>query len=135
MKLITKCLLLAASVTFVAGLRAQDAVPAPPPAAQSVQAGTAPDYRLSANDLIFVKVFQEDDLNSTLRVAEDGSIIFPLIGSVKVGGQTVAAATGVIRDRLNERFLRVEVVVDRLETHVRQLRDVGEVKFATSALG
>ena len=105
MKLITKCLLLAASVTFVAGLRAQDAVPAPPPAAQSVQAGTAPDYRLSANDLIFVKVFQEDDLNSTLRVAEDGSIIFPLIGSVKVGGQTVAAATGVIRDRLNERFL------------------------------
>ena len=68
-------------------------------------AATPENYRLSANDLIYVKVFEEDDLNSTLRVTEDGSIIFPLIGVVKVGGLSVQAATRTIRDQLNARFL------------------------------
>ena len=66
---------------------------------------TAQNYRLSANDLIHIKVFQEDDLNSTLRISEDGTIIFPLIGSVRVGGLSAHAATRTIRDMLDARFL------------------------------
>jgi protein involved in polysaccharide export with SLBB domain len=65
----------------------------------------AANYRLLPNDLIFIKVFQEDDLNSTLRIAEDGTIIFPLIGATKIGGLSVADATKLIRDRLDARFL------------------------------
>ena len=103
--LVNALLLIAASTAFLEGSRAQDAVPAQPAAAQAVDAGTAANYRLSANDLIYVKVFQEDDLNSTLRVAEDGTIIFPLIGSVKIGGQSVASATRTIHDLLDARFL------------------------------
>jgi polysaccharide export outer membrane protein len=66
---------------------------------------TAPNYRLAANDLVYIKVFEEDDLNSTLRITEDGAIIFPLLGVVKVGGQTVQAATRTIRDLLDARYL------------------------------
>ena len=66
---------------------------------------TSQNYRLAPNDLIYIKVFQEDDLNSTIRIAEDGTIIFPLIGGVKIGGLTVQAATKTIRDLLDARFL------------------------------
>lgn len=67
--------------------------------------GTPQNYRLAPNDLVYVKVFQEDDLNSTLRISEDGSVIFPLIGSVKIGGLTVQTATKTMRDLLDARFL------------------------------
>ena len=82
-------------------LRAQSAS-APP--ARSESAATE-NYRLSANDLVYVKVFEEDDLNSTLRITEDGKVVFPLIGAVKIGGLSVQAATRTIRDLLDARYL------------------------------
>jgi polysaccharide export outer membrane protein len=127
-----KWLLLAATMAFLPGVRAQDAPPASPAApagTQALEAGTAPNYRLSSNDLIFVKVFQEDDLNSTLRVSEDGSIIFPLIGSVKVGGQTVDAATRTIRDLLDSRFLvNPQVSITVLGYANRHITVLGQVQ-------
>jgi polysaccharide export outer membrane protein len=121
--LINKCLLIAASLlALLQGVRAQDA--APPQAA-----GTQPNYRLSANDLIYVKVFQEDDLNSTLRVAEDGTVIFPLIGSVKIGGQTVETATRSIRDLLDARFLvNPQVTLTVLGYANRHITVLGQVQ-------
>ena len=103
--LVTKWLLIAASMAFIQALPAQEPAPAQPPGAQTNDSATAANYRLAANDLIYVKVFQEDDLCSTLRVAGDGSIIFPLIGNVNIGGQTVEVATRTIRDLLDARFL------------------------------
>jgi len=127
MKPMHKWIAIAAFLTLAAGVRAQDAVP--PAGPQSAAAGTAPDYRLSPNDLIFVKVFQEDDLDSTLRVAEDGSIIFPLIGSVKVGGRSVASATGVIRDLLDARFLvNPQVTLTVLAYANRHITVLGQVQ-------
>jgi polysaccharide export outer membrane protein len=119
-----------ASLALAGGLRAQDAAPATPQSAtQAVEGGTAPNYRLSPNDLIYVKVFQEDDLNSTLRVSEDGTIIFPLIGSVKIGGQTVEGATGTIRDLLNARFLvNPQVTLTVLGYANRHITVLGQVQ-------
>jgi polysaccharide export outer membrane protein len=92
-------------------------------------AGTVANYRLSANDLIFVKVFQEDDLNSTLRVAEDGTIIFPLIGTVKIGGQTVDAATRTIHDLLDARYLvNPQVTLTVLGYANRHITVLGQVQ-------
>jgi polysaccharide export outer membrane protein len=129
--LLTKWLLIAASITFLeGGVHAQDAVPAQPVAgAQSLGAGTAANYRLSANDLIYVKVYEEDDLSSTLRVAEDGTIIFPLIGSVKVGGQSVEAATRSIHDLLDARFLvNPQVTLTVLGYANRHITVLGQVQ-------
>jgi polysaccharide export outer membrane protein len=127
--LVNALLLIAASTAFLEGSRAQDAVPAQPAAAQAVDAGTAANYRLSANDLIYVKVFQEDDLNSTLRVAEDGTIIFPLIGSVKIGGQSVASATRTIHDLLDARFLvNPQVTLTVLGYANRHITVLGQVQ-------
>jgi polysaccharide export outer membrane protein len=106
---------------------AQDSAPAFPGA---IEAGSgAQNYRLSKNDLIYVKVFQEDDLNSTLRVSEDGTIIFPLIGSVKVGGNTVQAATRTIADLLNARYLvNPQVTVTVLGYANRNITVLGQVQ-------
>src|SRR5438105_12094566 len=48
----------------------------------------ATSYILAPNDLVDIKVFQEDDLEAKLRISKDGTITFPLIGQVHVGGRT-----------------------------------------------
>src|SRR5207249_5423233 len=58
------------------------------------------NYRLSANDMTHIKVFQEDELETITRIAKDGSITLPLIGSVRIGGCTVEEAAQAIRERL-----------------------------------
>jgi polysaccharide export outer membrane protein len=127
--LVTKWLLIAATMAILETVHAQEAAPSQPAGAQAVEAGTATNYRLSPNDLIYVKVFQEDDLDSTLRISEDGTIIFPLIGSVNLGGQTVEAATRTIRDRLDARFLvNPQVTLTVLGYANRHITVLGQVQ-------
>lgn len=65
----------------------------------------ATSYILAPNDLVDIRVFQEDDLESKLRVSKDGTITFPLIGSVKIGGKTPQDAARTIRDALARGYL------------------------------
>src|SRR5687768_15768347 len=65
--------------------------------AQTENVKAVPDaYTLSPNDLVLIKVFQEDDLTRELRLAKDGSIDFPLIGVINLGGKTLSEANKVI---------------------------------------
>jgi len=63
------------------------------------------NYNLRPHDMIEVKVFQEDDLTSTLRISKDGSVNFPLIGVVRVGGRSPQMAAAAIRDLLARDYL------------------------------
>ncbi len=63
------------------------------------------NYKLNPGDLVEIKVFQEDDLLTTTRIAKDGTISFPLLGTVQIGGKTIPAAAARIRDLLDARFL------------------------------
>jgi len=65
----------------------------------------ASNYRISSNDVLDFKVFQEDDLSAQVRVAGDGTAIFPLIGSVNLAGKTVAEATSALRQRYLNGYL------------------------------
>lgn len=103
---IIQLLALAGSLLPAGASYAQDtAYPGAADRPRTVAAAPSINYRLLPNDLVFIKVFQEDGLNSTLRLAEDGTIIFPLIGTARLGGLTVADATKLIRDQLDARFL------------------------------
>jgi polysaccharide export outer membrane protein len=64
------------------------------------QAQAKPDYPLGAGDTIRVQVFQNPDLTIETRVSESGSITYPLIGAVELGGLSVAAAERKIADAL-----------------------------------
>lgn len=50
------------------------------------------DYKLSGADLLQVTVFGEKDLDRQVRVSQNGTITFPLVGSILVGGLTTAEA-------------------------------------------
>jgi polysaccharide biosynthesis/export protein len=66
----------------------------------SAQAQSATDYPLSPGDSIRIQVFQSPDLTLETRLSETGIITFPLIGSVVLGGLSVAAAEKKIADAL-----------------------------------
>jgi polysaccharide biosynthesis/export protein len=62
----------------------------------------SPEYVLSPGDVVRITVFQNPDLTTEARVSETGTLTFPLVGSVTVGGQSVSAAEASIAARLRE---------------------------------
>ena len=113
----------AAPVSF--GQQAASVPTANAPAPEPVMDGS---YRLSPNEVIKVTVFQEDDLNTTTRIAEDGTVQLPLIGSVNVAGKTVRQAASVIEAALREDYLvHPQVAVAVTEFAKRRFAILGQV--------
>jgi len=63
-------------------------------------AAVTPEYRIGPGDLLRVGVYQNPDLSLETRVTEAGTISFPLLGAVRVGGLSVTAAERAIVDGL-----------------------------------
>jgi len=106
-------------------------VEAPKPGAASpmVLKAASTNYLLAANDVIHIKVFREEELDSTVRLAKDGTIIFPLIGSLQVGGKTTAQATTMIRDLLAKDYLvNPQISLSIVEFAKRRFTVLGEVQ-------
>ena len=126
------CLAPIAALALLAPLAASAQQPLAPGEnrAAASAAGSTPDsYRLAANDLVYIKVFEEDDLNSTLRVSETGEVVFPLIGTVRIGGMSVQTATRTIRDLLDARYLvNPQVSVTVLGYANRNVTVLGQVQ-------
>jgi len=59
------------------------------------------DYQLAAGDTIHIVVYQSPDLTLDTRVSERGTITYPLIGSISIGGLTMAAAEKKIAGALS----------------------------------
>lgn len=60
------------------------------------------EYPLGAGDAIRIQVFQNPDLTIETRVSENGSITYPLIGAVEIGGLSLASAEKKIADALQK---------------------------------
>ena len=58
------------------------------------------DYPLGAGDAIRIQVFQNPDLTIETRVSENGSITYPLIGAVDLGGLSISVAEKKIANAL-----------------------------------
>jgi protein involved in polysaccharide export with SLBB domain len=52
---------------------------------------------LKPNDVILVKVYQEEDLETKATIDKDGLITLPLLGTVEVGSRTPEQATSLIQ--------------------------------------
>jgi polysaccharide export outer membrane protein len=95
---------------FGSGASAQTSVAAP--------VGTA-EYRLGAGDAVRISVYQSPDLTLEARVSESGTVSYPLLGNVKIGGLGVSAAERLIADGLkNGNFVKAPQV-SVLVTQVR----------------
>lgn len=74
-------------------------------AASGAYTGTS-EYRVGAQDLLEISVFQVNDLNRTVRVNSNGQISLPLIGVVQAGGNTVQELEALIAAKLTEGYLQ-----------------------------
>jgi polysaccharide export outer membrane protein len=98
-----------------------------------VDPGTAappPDTTLGPGDVFDVRVFGEKDLSSTYRVASDGSIDFPLVGTVVLAGTTPTEAAKLLEQKLRDgEFLKqpqVSILVK--EYNSKKVSVFGQVK-------
>ncbi len=66
---------------------------------QATQQG---DYQLGAGDAIRILVFQNPDLTLDSRVSEGGTITYPLVGTVQIGGLTISNAEKKIASALKD---------------------------------
>src|SRR5688572_33068293 len=109
----------------LAVLLAIQAVPPVPPAAP--QGGTA--YVVGPNDVLGIKVLGEADLTGTYAVDSDGTIRFPFLDRVPVGGRTVQEIELVLSKLLSEGFLnRPQVSVVMTSYRSRSIYVLGEVR-------
>ncbi len=72
-------------------------------------------YVLGANDTITVQVYGQPDAGVTTRIKADGTIIMPLIGTVKAEGQTQLELAETVKNKLvqggffKQPFVNVEI--------------------------
>jgi polysaccharide export outer membrane protein len=91
--------------------------------------GESDTYILSPSDMVQVRVYQEDDLETKLRVGKDGTASFPLIGVIHIGGKTVDQAANLIRDRLAQDYLvNPQVTLTIIEYSKRRFTVLGQVQ-------
>lgn len=126
---LTLAALVAAALGLNHGLRAAEDVPAVPLTANSLPAASEiATYRLTPNDVIKVKVYQEEDLTTDLRISRDGTATFPLLGIINLGGKTVEEATGLIRESLGKDYLvNPQVTLAVTEYAKRRFTVLGQV--------
>ncbi|MCZ7562805.1 MAG: polysaccharide export protein EpsE [Burkholderiales bacterium] len=60
------------------------------------------DYQLGPGDVIGVKVFERPELSVEARVSENGTISYPLTGTLSVAGLTASATGALITKRLRD---------------------------------
>lgn len=85
--------------------------------------------RLGPGDGVRVTVFQYPDLTTETRISQSGTITFPLVGEVKIGGLTTAAAGSEIARQLKrgKYMLNPQVTVVMTELRSRQVSILGQV--------
>jgi len=77
----------------------------------------AQDATLGPGDIVRVSVYGQSDLDTVAQISSDGSITFPLLGSVTIGGLPVRDAERQIASELSSRSLvrepQVTIFVER----------------------
>ncbi len=65
----------------------------------------ADDYLVGPGDVLGITVYDNDDLQTRVRVGDDGTVIMPLIGQVKVSDLTITGIRDKIAQLLSEGYL------------------------------
>jgi polysaccharide export outer membrane protein len=119
MRYFFQCLLVA--LAFAQGAAAQTT--------SATQAAPPQQAVLGVGDVIRISVYQNPDLTTESRISELGSINFPLIGSVGVGGGTVGVAEQKIAKLLRDGgfVLKPQVTIQVMQIRSNQISILGQV--------
>jgi len=83
--------------------------------------------KLGPGDTVHITVFQQPDLTTDARISDAGTIAMPLLGAVKISGQTPGEAAATIEKALKEgQFLKSpQVAVGLTTVRSRQVSILG----------
>jgi polysaccharide export outer membrane protein len=108
---------------------AQTPVPAPTAPVQSAPSAFNATYKIGSSDVLSIKVFNEDALTNKYTVDSDGSITFPLIGRIQVGGKTPREVEEHVKNLLQPDYVRrAQVSVEIAQYRSRSIYVLGEVR-------
>jgi polysaccharide biosynthesis/export protein len=99
------------------------------PGPAAAQASGAAEYLIAPNDIVRIQVYQNPDLTLETRVSENGTITFPLVGLLRLGGLSPTAAEKRIADALRTGGFLQNPQVTLLVTQLRgnQVSVLGQV--------
>ncbi len=96
-------------------------------ATASAEPPPAPQYKLDSGDRVHVRVFGEEDLTGDFEVDGNGSVAFPLIGTIAAKGLSARELEQAVVDKLNQGYLVDPKVSVEVLTY-RPFYILGEVK-------
>ena len=86
------------------------------------------NYKMVPNDVVSITVFQEPDMATQTQISRDGTISFPLIGQVVIGGLSKGEAEDLIAKKLSEKYLVApQVTVNITEYAPQKYTILGQV--------
>lgn len=89
----------------------------------------AQDYKVGEGDVLQINVFDHPDLTTIARISGDGTIVFPLIGQVKISGLTVPEVSQKIAHLLSEGYIVYPQVTALVQEYRSQkVTIMGQVK-------
>ena len=86
------------------------------------------EYIVGEGDILVIRVYDNEDLDTTVRVGGDGIINMPLLGQVNVGGMDVSSIATFIEEQLAKGYLlspQVNVFVE--EYRSKKVTILGQV--------
>jgi len=87
------------------------------------------EYILGPEDVIDIKVWDNDDLNLQVEISQQGSFTFPLIGKVKAKGLSVFALEKLISEKLADGYIKsAQVTVNVKNYKTQKVFVLGQVK-------
>lgn len=87
------------------------------------------DYQIGPGDLLDAKVYEAQDLSTEVRVSSKGTVTYPLLGEVEVGGLTVHEAEKKLQGLLQAKYVKdPHVSIFIKEYKSKRVAVVGAVK-------
>ncbi|MEF3075506.1 polysaccharide biosynthesis/export family protein [Methylobacter sp. Wu1] len=85
-------------------------------------------YTVNSGDILDISVWNEEALQKEVRVLPDGSISFPLAGSISVAGKSISQIQSILKERLAELIADPVVNISVKSAEGNSIYVIGQVK-------
>lgn len=86
-----------------------------------------PEYVIGLGDVLSISVWRDQDLTGTVIVLPDGTITFPLVGSLQAEGKTVAQLKSDLAEKIDRYVPDPTLTVSVQQIHSMQVYVIGKV--------
>ncbi len=86
-------------------------------------------YEVGPGDLLEIRVWNQPELSGEIRVFEDGTIILPIIGKVKVEGKTAEEISEMLSQKLSKYISETVKLLNKQNLEDIILGKISFIKF------